>query len=151
MLDQVESQLLQAIRSILTNTRIQELLDLIGIVIEEDISFQSNALSQKHQRCYAVKVGYNGLLDVARQIYKESNDDVNKLKNEYIDQYGFEIELKYSDAAGFQFSVNQNLETEAQQSNEFLNFTKRGKNLIFTSVRLVFTLIIEYAYCIDCV
>jgi DNA mismatch repair protein MSH4 len=80
----------------------------INDVINEDITYAKSPLALRNQRCYAVRVGkenlisvlnvikkkikyliyyyqagFNGLLDVARQTYKETVDDLNEM----IDQY----------------------------------------------------------------
>ena len=70
---------------------------LIDGTINEDITYQSQPLDLRNQRTYAVKVcrvtsflqslsdrnfrqsGVNGLLDVARQTYKEANSDAYQL------------------------------------------------------------------------
>jgi DNA mismatch repair protein MSH4 len=71
-------------------------MQLINNVINEDVVYQSAPLDLRNQRTYAVKVkipylsysyfntdpplqsGVNGLLDVARQIYKEATEDVHQ-------------------------------------------------------------------------
>jgi DNA mismatch repair protein MSH4 len=65
-------------------------------VINEDATWAKGALGLRHQRCYAVKVpptsiridadgqsGVNGLLDVARQNFKEVTSDVFTLIDFY--------------------------------------------------------------------
>ena len=69
-------------------------IDLIKEVINEDATWTKGALGLRHQRCYAVKVspslllfdcqsGVNGLLDVARQNFKEVTSDVFTLIDAY--------------------------------------------------------------------
>ena len=63
---------------------------MIDETINEDITYQTQPLDLRNQRTYAIKVGLirvdspitnfiqsgvNGLLDVARQTYKEANAD----------------------------------------------------------------------------
>ena len=50
--------------------------DLINCVINEDTTYARQPLEFKNQRTYAVKSGVNGLLDVARTMYKEATEDV---------------------------------------------------------------------------
>ena len=63
-------------------------------MINEDATWAKGALGLRHQRCYAVKVapvsidtdlksGVNGLLDVARQNFKEVTSDVFTLIDAY--------------------------------------------------------------------
>jgi DNA mismatch repair protein MSH4 len=66
---------------------------LINDIINEDVTYEAKPLQLRNQRVYAVKVGnfsledirltlqagVNGLLDVARQTYKEANHDAYQL------------------------------------------------------------------------
>jgi DNA mismatch repair protein MSH4 len=57
------------------------ILEKIELSINEDITYQKKALGLRNQRCYAVKSGFNGLLDVARRTYKEATDSYFMLKS----------------------------------------------------------------------
>lgn len=49
--------------------------EFIGGVINDDTIYAKQPLELRNQRTYAVKSGVNGLLDVARQTYKEATED----------------------------------------------------------------------------
>ena len=69
-------------------------MKLISEVINEDVTYQKSPLDLRNQRTYAVKVvflvgmsspsltriqsGVSGLLDVARQTFKEATEDVHQ-------------------------------------------------------------------------
>lgn len=53
-------------------------LDKIRNTIEPDVAYMRSALDLWNQRTFAVKTGLNGMLDVARQTYKEQTDEVHK-------------------------------------------------------------------------
>ena len=50
--------------------------DLINRIINEDTTYAKQPLELRNQRTYAMKSGVNGLLDVARTMYKEATEDV---------------------------------------------------------------------------
>lgn len=92
----------------------EALEERINDVINEDITYAKSPLALRNQRCYAVRVGkrnlllivlnnyynnnnnkylihyqagFNGLLDVARQTYKETVDDLNEMIDQYRGKY----------------------------------------------------------------
>lgn len=93
-LKEAESELLRRIHKICRPELIQPVLKMIKETINEDVTFMKLPIDMWHQRTYAVKVsivhklvrlllisqqsGVNGLLDVARQTYKEGTDDVHQ-------------------------------------------------------------------------
>ncbi len=50
--------------------------EIINRTINEDTTYAKQPLELRNQRTYAVKSGVNGLLDVARTMYKEATEDV---------------------------------------------------------------------------
>ncbi|RSL42649.1 hypothetical protein CEP53_012072 [Fusarium sp. AF-6] len=53
-------------------------LDKIRHIIEPDVAYMKSALDLWNQRTFAVKTGINGMLDVARQTYKEQTEEIHK-------------------------------------------------------------------------
>ena len=48
-------------------------------VVHEGARVQKGSASMRLQRCFAIKSGVNGLLDVARRIYCEIVDDIEDM------------------------------------------------------------------------
>lgn len=72
------SPLLTKIRN-LCHTRItRPILMKIREVIEPDITYMKSALDLRNQRTFAVKPGISGMLDVARQTYKELTEEIHQ-------------------------------------------------------------------------
>jgi DNA mismatch repair protein MSH4 len=65
-----KSGLLDAIYTILMDERIGLIEEAIDEAVNPDIVLQKTAIGLRNQRVYAVKSGFNSLLDVARQTYK---------------------------------------------------------------------------------
>lgn len=53
-------------------------LNIIRQTIEADVTYMKSALDLRNQRTFAVKAGINGMLDVARQTYKELTEDIHQ-------------------------------------------------------------------------
>ncbi|KAJ3091292.1 MutS protein msh4, partial [Physocladia obscura] len=90
------------------------LSDLIDTHINADVSFQKNPQGMRNQRCYAIKAGWNGLLDVARQTYRESTNDVYELVSQYSD-----------------------LDPSVNLPTEFINVVQTKKQTSFTTLVLL--------------
>lgn len=93
----------------------------------------------RNQRAYAVRSGFNALLDVARLTYKEATDDVHELFKGYNDTHQISMQLKYASASGFFLALKTDLYDELDPvPEEFLNPFKRGKFMHFTTLTLVY-------------
>ncbi|KAI8839742.1 muts domain V-domain-containing protein [Chytriomyces cf. hyalinus JEL632] len=134
-----ESDLLKITCSNLKNESIDQLAALIDERINEDITYQKNAQGMRNQRCYAVKAGWNGLLDVARQTYRESTNDVYDLVAGYSTTYGLPIKTKYSKSQGFTLKLNlADLDQgHGSMPSEFINVVKTKKQATFTTLALL--------------
>ena len=62
---------------------LRDLQESISEYINDEVCFQKNSLRFKQSKCYAVKTGKSGLLDVARITYKETLDDAYELIDSY--------------------------------------------------------------------
>ncbi|KAF2090836.1 hypothetical protein K490DRAFT_34343 [Saccharata proteae CBS 121410] len=89
------------IRELCAPENVGPVQDLIDSVINEDTRFASQPLDLRNQRTYAVKSGVNGLLDVARQAYKESNEDAYQHTNELSETHTLALTLKFDHARQF--------------------------------------------------
>jgi DNA mismatch repair protein MSH4 len=94
VLTSARSDLLATIRENCRPENIDQTIKLISEVINDDVTFQKTPLDLRNQRIYAVKVimpahivtylpdkiqsGVSGLLDVARQTFKEATEDVHQ-------------------------------------------------------------------------
>ncbi|OLL23713.1 MutS 4 [Neolecta irregularis DAH-3] len=129
--------LLVAIRDLCSDGRIQDVQNLIDSIINEDTTYSKGALSLRNQRCYAVKSGVNGLLDVARQTYKETISDTIELSAQYRDEQMLPIHSKFESSRGFYLTL---LASEVDGHNldpNFINVFKKKKTLEFTTLELV--------------
>ncbi|KAL2917178.1 MutS protein msh4 [Polyrhizophydium stewartii] len=137
-IENAEPVLLRAVHAVLSDQGFQTLLETIDAVINEDVTFQKTAIGLRNQRCFAVRSGFNGLLDVARQTYKEATADVHELVEHYAEQYRLPIKLAFSPTVGFQMKISLDFLPRGQQlPAEFINRVDRGKQAVFTSLKLM--------------
>ncbi|KAK7989125.1 heterokaryon incompatibility protein-domain-containing protein [Apiospora arundinis] len=88
-LAEAESELLSLVRTNCRHELIQPVIEMIKDTINDDVTLMKLPIDMWHQRTYAVKSGVNGLLDVARQTYKEGTDDVHQ----HVDDINKELEI----------------------------------------------------------
>lgn len=74
---------------------------LIDMVINEDTTFAKQPIELRHQRTYAVRSGVNGLLDVARQTYKEATTDAYQLVTDLAETHSLPLQTSYDNSRGF--------------------------------------------------
>ncbi|KAK1595540.1 muts domain V [Colletotrichum navitas] len=89
------SPLLIKIRDLCQPELTETVRNLIYEGIIEDVTYVKSALDLRNQRTFAVKSGVNGLLDVARQAYKENTNDVHSHVEELNNEYNIEADLRY--------------------------------------------------------
>ncbi|KAJ8102776.1 muts domain V-domain-containing protein [Lipomyces tetrasporus] len=96
------SDLLVAIRELCAHESIRLVRNLIDECINEDCQWAKTPVELRNQRCFAVKQGRNGLLDVARRSYKEVTEDVMaliaRMKEEYLLD---DLESRFEIARGY--------------------------------------------------
>ncbi len=73
-----KSALLTKIRELCHANITRPILMKITGTIEADITYMKSALDLRNQRTFAVKSGISGMLDVARQTYKELTEEIHK-------------------------------------------------------------------------
>lgn len=71
------SALLVKIRELCRPEMTRSSLYKIRQTIEADVTYMKTALDLRNQRTFAVKAGISGMLDVARQTYKELTEDIH--------------------------------------------------------------------------
>jgi DNA mismatch repair protein MSH4 len=72
------SALLTKIRGLCRPEIRRHTLDMIRRTIEADVTYVKSPLDLRNQRTFAVKAGISGMLDVARQTYKELTEEIHK-------------------------------------------------------------------------
>ncbi|KXH25729.1 MutS domain V [Colletotrichum salicis] len=87
------SPLLTKIRDLCRPELTAAVRELVYENIHEDVHYVENALDLRNQRSFAP--GINGLLDVARQAYKENTDDVHRHVEELNREHSIQAILRF--------------------------------------------------------
>ncbi|KAM0225193.1 hypothetical protein ACHAQD_001125 [Fusarium lateritium] len=89
------SVLLVKIRELCRPEITSQSLNKIRQTIEPDVTYMKSALDLRNQRTFAVKAGINGMLDVARQTYKELTEEIHKHLEALNEVHKIEASLRY--------------------------------------------------------
>ncbi|KAI1382005.1 DNA mismatch repair protein-like protein MutS [Hypoxylon crocopeplum] len=103
------TDLLTRIREICRPELTQPVAELIAVTINDDVTAMKSPLDMRNQRTYAVKSGVYGLLDVARQTYKEATEDVH--------QHVEDINRDRDIGADYRFDTNRRYWLRLRQSD----------------------------------
>jgi DNA mismatch repair protein MSH4 len=137
--------------------KIEPILAMINNVINEDVSYSKSPLDLRNQRCYAVKAGLsepfvpargkrnlthpqsgvNGLLDVARQTYKEATEDVHTLVEEIITEHDLQFELRFEAGRGYFLRLPASDLDDKVLPPVFVNVVKRKRFVELTTLELL--------------
>ena len=77
------------------------------------------------------------MLDVARQTYKETTEDIYELVEQYNESYGLQMKLQFNVSNGFYITMVRAAEEECDLPTEFINVIKKKKTIRCTTVVLV--------------
>ncbi|KAK6516359.1 MutS protein msh4 [Arthrobotrys conoides] len=132
------SKLLLAVRSLCSFEKVQAVQDFIDEAISPDAVWASTPVDLRHQRCYAVKSGVNGLLDVARQTYKEATEDLHVLFQEIAREYNLPtLEIKYDAQRGYYLRLPVADIEDAPLPPIFVNIMKKKKFVECTTLDIM--------------
>ncbi|KAK7542311.1 muts domain V-domain-containing protein [Phyllosticta citribraziliensis] len=95
------STMLSGIRELCNPDHVAPVQNLINEVINEDTIFAWKPIDLRNQHTYAVKSGTNGLLDVARQAYREASDDVYQHVKDLAETHELALDIKFDSARQF--------------------------------------------------
>jgi DNA mismatch repair protein MSH4 len=123
------SEMLRTIATICAPHNIDPVQVLINNVINEDTTHAKLPLDLRNQRTYAVRSGVNGLLDVARQTYKESMSDALAHMTEVNEECKLPLQTKFDNVRQFYFRLAVD-ELESQALPPIFINVYRRKNVI---------------------
>ncbi|KAI9697614.1 MAG: MutS protein msh4 [Candelina mexicana] len=131
------TELLKEIRELCAPTNIETVQQMIGRVINDDVTYSSQPLDLRNQRTYAIRSGVNGLLDVARQTYKEANADVYQLVSELGQHHEIALELRFDNSRQFYIRVATSELEGRTLPAEFINVFRKSNNVECQTLDLV--------------
>ncbi|KXJ96046.1 muts domain V-domain-containing protein [Microdochium bolleyi] len=120
------SSLLVRIRDLCRMELVQPVIDLIRQTINDDVTMMKTPLDRRNQRSYAVRTGVHGLLDVARQTYKEGTEDVYQLVDDINKTHETDAEVKFDERRCFWLRLRRADFENKPLPDIFINVTTKG-------------------------
>ncbi|KAL7629513.1 MutS protein msh4 [Parahypoxylon ruwenzoriense] len=125
-LSTTRTDLLSRIREICRPELTQPVMDLIKARINEDVTAVKSPLDMRNQRTYAVKSGVHGLLDVARQTYKEATEDVHQHVGDVNRDHEIAAELRFDRNRQYWLRLRQSDFEDRPIPNVLINKIRKG-------------------------
>jgi DNA mismatch repair protein MSH4 len=97
--------LIDAVTSNLLPPCSDSIMEMITSVLTEGTSFSRSTLGSQHQECFAVNVGTDGLLDVARKTYLQTVEDIYAEAERLTSEYECDIKVHYTQARGYHLKI----------------------------------------------
>lgn len=100
-----ESRLLDNIRHELEDPRFRGIFESVTDVVHENARVQKGSAAMRLQRCFALKNGLDGLLDVARRTYCEIVDDIEAIVAKLSEDHGIPLKVGYNAVRGYHVQI----------------------------------------------
>ena len=123
------ASMLQEIRNLCASENVEAIHELINAVINEDTTYARQPLDLRNQRTYAVRSGVNGLLDVARQTYKEAMTDALQHITDLGEEHELTLQTKFDNVRQFYLRLHANDLEQRDLPAIFINVFRK-KDLI---------------------
>lgn len=123
------STMLQEIRNLCSAENIDPVQELIREALNEDTTYASQPLDLRNQRTYAVRSGVNGLLDVARQTYKEAMTDALQHISDLGAEHDLPLQTKFDNARQFYLRLRAEDLEQRDLPAVFINVFRRKDNI----------------------
>ncbi|KAG6040892.1 hypothetical protein E4U41_006740 [Claviceps citrina] len=136
-LSECKSPLLLKIRDICNPGICEPILRSIKTVIEEDVTVMSSPLDMRNARTFAVKAGLNGMLDVARQTYKELTEEIHVHVQEVEREFGMQITLKFDNGRKYWLSLKSVERDASEITAVFINVVRKKTGIECQTMQLM--------------
>ena len=131
------SMMLQEIRNLCSAENIDPVRDLITEALNEDTTYARQPLDLRNQRTYAVRSGVNGLLDVARQTYKEAMTDALQHITDLAEEHNLPLQTKFDNPRQFYIRLRaEDLEARDLPA-VFINVFRKKDNIECQTLELL--------------
>ena len=126
---------LEPLYTLVTEHEINEIYSQLDLIISDEIVFEKSNIGLQNQRIFAIKTDIDGMLDVARQMYKESVNDVYELSALYAEEFGMAFQIILQGKLGYRLSIAVDLQDKLNE--EFVERKRRGKKMTMTTLDLM--------------
>ncbi|KJZ80100.1 hypothetical protein HIM_00814 [Hirsutella minnesotensis 3608] len=113
------------------------ILNNIRTIIEADVTYMKSPLDLRNQRTFAVKSGISGMLDVARQTYKELTDEIHQHVGALNEEYRIRVALKYDNGRKYWLRLKATDFEDARVPPIFINQVRKKDTVECQTLDLV--------------
>lgn len=131
------SAMLTGIQRYCASKNLEPVQLLVDSVINEDTTFAKQPIELRHQRTYAVRSGVNGLLDVARQTYKEATTDACQLVVDLAETHSISLQTCFDNSRGFYIRLRAVELEDRPLPPVFINVFRKKNNVECQTLDLV--------------
>ena len=117
--------MLQDIQALCASELVEPIQELIDGTINEDTTYAKQPLDLRNQRTYAVRSGVNGLLDVARQTYKEAMTDAIQHITDLAEEHNLPLQTKFDGSRQFFIRLSASELAERDLPAVFINVIRK--------------------------
>lgn len=132
-----KSQVLQSIARACAHRGIDQIRALLDNSINEDTTYAKKPVDLRNQRVYAVKSGFNGLLDVARATYQESTADAMNHVSELGTEHNLSLEFCFDQSRQHYIRLPVSELEDRHLPEVFINVIRRKKNIECQTLSLI--------------
>ncbi|PHH91059.1 hypothetical protein CDD83_1804 [Cordyceps sp. RAO-2017] len=136
-LDQAQSLLLVKARDLCHPDITGPILANIRRIIEADVTYMRSPLDLRNQRTFAVKSGISGMLDVARQTYKELTQEIHQHVDELTERHRVQIALKFDNGRKYWLRLRDVDFADSILPPVFINVVRKKKYIECQTLDLV--------------
>ncbi|XP_020585214.1 DNA mismatch repair protein MSH4 isoform X2 [Phalaenopsis equestris] len=123
-------------KSVCENEKYTQMRKRIGDIIDEDVVHARASFVSCTQQCFAIKVGVDGLLDVARRSFCDTSEAIHELANKYRKEFNLQkLKIPFNNRQGFYFSIPLK-EINGKLPEKFIKVMRNGKNIHCSSFEL---------------
>lgn len=131
------STLLEDTRNLCAPENVDTIQKLIDDVINKDTMYAKQPLDFRNQRTYAVKAGVNGLLDVARQTYRESMTDAYEHIESLREEHNLPLQTKFEEARQYYIRLSASDVEDRDLPAVFINVFRKKNIIEFQTLSLL--------------
>ncbi|QPH16040.1 hypothetical protein C2857_000582 [Epichloe festucae Fl1] len=131
------SPLLLKIRDICDPSVSDPILLSIQTIIEADVTVMSTPLDMRNARIFAVRAGISGLLDVARQTYKELTEEIHLHVQEVEREIGLQTTLKFDNGRKYWLRLKSMDRDAGEIPAVFINVVRKQTGIECQTMQLI--------------
>ena len=147
--------LIHAILSTLRDESFEKINDAVAEVMAEQATFSRNSYAMRYEECFAVKSGYSQVLDVARQLFISSLEEIEGIAKGYEASLDAPVKVQFSARRGYYLLVTiddaalpieliqrvQNKKSIACTTHDVMRLSRKAQESVENCLNITFELL----------